>query len=53
MDYQNLGKFKAVVDGYYIFLKPLTPGKHVLHYKFSTSPPLGPLQEYKSNQEGT
>jgi len=53
MDYQNIGKFRAAVDGYYIFLKPLTPGKHVVHYKFSTSPPLGPLQEYKSNQEGT
>jgi len=53
MDYQNVGKFRAVVDGYYIFLKPLTPGKHVVYYKFSTSPPLGPLQEYKSNQEGT
>ena len=37
MDYQNVGKFKAVVDGYYIFLKPLTPGKHVVHYKFINS----------------
>ena len=26
------GTCKAMIDGYYIFLKPLTPGKHNLHF---------------------
>jgi hypothetical protein len=36
MDYNNTGIYRAVVDGYYIFLKPLEPGKHTLLYDFDT-----------------
>jgi hypothetical protein len=29
------GSYPAVVDGYYLILKPLSPGEHVLKYKIS------------------
>jgi hypothetical protein len=51
MDYSEVGKFKAMVDGYYIFLKPLPPGKHVVEYNFDTKNPTNP--EYNSYQHGT
>jgi len=38
MQYTNTGTYRALVDGYYIFLKPLTPGEHLLTYTFNTSP---------------
>jgi len=39
MEYTELGSLKAIVDGYYIFLKPLSPGKHVIQYSFDTKNP--------------
>ena len=36
MEYQNLGVQKAIVDGYYIFLKPLSVGEHTVNIKFDT-----------------
>lgn len=34
-----LGTFRSVVDGYYLFLKPLPPGDHELKYKVSVLNP--------------
>jgi len=31
----DAGIYPAVVDGYYLILKPLTPGEHALSYKFT------------------
>lgn len=31
----NAGVYPAVVDGYYLILKPLPPGEHTLTYKFT------------------
>lgn len=31
----NAGVYPAVVDGYYLILKPLPPGEHTLSYKFT------------------
>lgn len=53
MEYPNIGTWRAVVDGYYIFLKPLDPGKHVLSYSYVTNPTDPSLQEYKTGQKGT
>jgi hypothetical protein len=51
MDYSDVGTFKAIVDGYYIFLKPFAPGKHVVEYNFDTKNPTDP--QYNSYQHGT
>jgi hypothetical protein len=41
------GSYPAVVDGYYLPLNPLTPGKHVLQYKIVYEQPApGPLKKY-------
>ena len=39
MVYTELGSLKIIVDGYYIFLKPLSPGKHVIQYSLDTENP--------------
>jgi hypothetical protein len=31
----ELGSFEAVVDGYYMVLNPLSPGRHLLEYKIT------------------
>jgi hypothetical protein len=35
------GKQKAASDGYWLMLKPLTPGKHTLHFKAKVKPEQG------------
>lgn len=50
--YEKEGNFKSVVDGYYIFLKPLGPGKHILEYYYKTTPPKGPTSEFYTWQKG-
>jgi hypothetical protein len=36
---EPIGTFKSVIDGYYLFLKPLSPGEHELKYKVSVLNP--------------
>jgi hypothetical protein len=46
-----VGTFRAVAEGFYLFLKPLTPGEHELKYKVSV---LNPTKtEYNYFQEVT
>lgn len=33
------GTYKAVTDGYFLFLKPLSEGNHTLYYEAATNPP--------------
>jgi hypothetical protein len=33
------GTIKAVTDGYFLFLKPLSEGNHTLYYEAATNPP--------------
>ena len=33
------GTYKAVTDGYFLFLKPLSEGNHTLYYQAATNPP--------------
>lgn len=38
------GSYQAVVDGYYLIMKPLLPGEHTLKYKITHRvDPTGPL----------
>ena len=50
--YNDVGNFKSVADGYYIFLKPLKPGIHILEYSYKTMPPKGAASEFYTLQEG-
>jgi hypothetical protein len=41
------GSYQAVVDGYYLIMKPLLPGEHTLKYKITHKvDPTGPLPSY-------
>ena len=33
----SVGTTQAVVDGFYVFLQPLAPGKHEVHFRGLTS----------------
>lgn len=39
MDKEKPGTYRAVADGYFLFLKPLSPGEHLLNYEAATIPP--------------
>jgi hypothetical protein len=43
------GTFKALSEGYSIFLKPLTAGDHKLSYQVSVVNPLDPSYDYSQN----
>jgi hypothetical protein len=38
-DKESPGTYRAVAEGYNLFLKPLTPGEHLLHYEAAVLPP--------------
>lgn len=38
-DKESPGTYRAVAEGYNLFLKPLTPGEHLLTYEAATIPP--------------
>jgi hypothetical protein len=41
------GSYRAVVDGYYLIIKPLLPGEHTLKYKITHKvDPTGPLPSF-------
>lgn len=40
MEYTELGSLKVIVDGYCIFLRPLSPEKQVIQYSFDTKNPM-------------
>ena len=43
------GSYQAVVDGYYLIIKPLLPGEHTLKYKITHKvDPTGPLPSFVS-----
>lgn len=44
------GTVKGAVDGYFIFLKPMTPGNHTLSYDADVLPPNNPNMGY--HQQG-
>ena len=43
------GTWKAVTEGFYLFLKPLSPGKHDLHLTTSVSNPVQPSYNYAAD----
>ncbi len=42
----DAGTFKAMVDGFFVFLEPLPPGKHDIHFTVSVSNPLEPSYDH-------
>jgi hypothetical protein len=38
-DKESPGTYRAIAEGYNLFLKPLTPGEHLLYYEAATIPP--------------
>ena len=42
------GTYKATADGFFVFLKPLSPGNHDLHLKTSVTNPTTPSYNYAS-----
>jgi hypothetical protein len=42
------GTFKSIADGFFIFLQPLSPGKHDLQLKTSVSNPITPTYDYSA-----
>jgi hypothetical protein len=42
------GTYRATADGFFVFLKPLSPGNHELHLKTSVTNPTTPSYNYAS-----
>lgn len=42
------GTYKSTADGFFVFLKPLSPGNHDLHLKTSVTNPTTPSYNYAS-----
>jgi hypothetical protein len=42
----DAGTFKAMVDGFFVFLEPLIPGKHDIHFTVSVSNPFKPNYDH-------
>ena len=45
----SAGTFKAMVDGFFVFLEPLPPGKHDIHFTVSVTNPIKPSYDYAAD----
>ena len=45
------GTYRAIVDGFFVFLEPLPPGKHIIRFTDSVNNPL--KTDYNHNKDTT